>query len=239
MVAITSGGMLGEICEVNQIPMATLPEGWQPRAAIGYSFIPLVMFLEKIGLAKDVTKELEIVVDSLQKFRDGYIEDAPTEHNPAKKLAEKILGRIPIIYSGPTLMDAVAVRIKGQFCENGKNLAFANHFAEFNHNELVGWSKTIEPFKDKLLVIMLRDAGDHPQIRKRMNIVKDYIKGLDVELVEIHSKGAVRLERMFSLIQIGDFTSYYLAVLNEVDPTPVDVIQDLKNALEMDKVMPA
>ena len=237
MVAISSGGLLREICELNQIPMATLPEGWQPRAAIGYSFIPLVMFLEKIGLAKDVAKELETVVDSLQKFRDGYIEDQPTEQNPAKKLAQKIHGRIPIIYSGPTLMDAVAVRIKGQFCENGKNLAFANHFAEFNHNELVGWSKTIEPFKDKLLVIILRDAGDHPQIRKRMNIVKDIIQNLEVELVEIHSKGAVRLERMFSLIQIGDFTSYYLAVLNEVDPTPVDVIQDLKNALEMDKVM--
>lgn len=237
MVAISTGGLLGEICEVNQIPMATLPEGWQPRAAIGYTFIPLVMFLEKIGLAKDVAKELETVVDSLQKFRDGYIEDQPVEQNPTKKLAEKIHGRIPIIYSGPTLMDAVAVRFKGQLCENGKNLAFANHFAEFNHNELVGWSKTIEPFKDKLIVIMLRDAGDHPQIRKRMNIVKDIIQNLEVELVEVHSKGAVRLERMFSLIQIGDFTSYYLAVLNEVDPTPVDVINDLKNALEMDKVM--
>jgi glucose/mannose-6-phosphate isomerase len=237
MVAISSGGMLGEICELNQIPIAILPEGWQPRAAIGYSFIPLVMFLEKIGLAKDVAKELEIVVDSLQKFRDGYIEDSPTEQNPAKKLAIKIHGRIPIIYSGPTLMDAVAVRIKGQICENSKNLAFANHFAEFNHNELVGWSKTIEPFKDKLVVIMLRDAGDHPQIRKRMNIVKDIIKNLDVELVEVHSKGAVRLERMFSLIQIGDFASYYLAVLNEVDPTPVDAIEDLKNALELDKAM--
>ena len=237
MVAISSGGMLGEICELNQIPMATLPEGWQPRAAIGYSFIPLVMFLEKIGLAKDVAKELEIVVDSLQKFRDGYIEDSPTEQNPAKKLAQKIHGRIPIIYSGPTLMDAVAVRFKGQICENGKNLAFANHFAEFNHNELVGWSKTIEPFKDKLVVIILRDAGDHPQIRKRMNIVKEIIKNLDVELVEVHSKGAVRLERMFSLIQIGDFASYYLAVLNEVDPTPVDAIDDLKNALELDKAM--
>ncbi|MDH3890502.1 MAG: bifunctional phosphoglucose/phosphomannose isomerase [candidate division Zixibacteria bacterium] len=237
MVAISTGGLLGEICELNQIPLATLPEGLQPRAAIGYSFIPLVMFLEKIGLAKDVAKELETVVDSLQKFRDGYIEDQPVEQNPAKKLAQKAHGRIPIVYSGPTLMDAVAVRFKGQLCENGKNLAFANHFAEFNHNELVGWSKTIEPFKDKLLVIMLRDAGDHPQIRKRMNIVKEHIQSLDVELVEVHSKGAVRLERMFSLIQIGDFTSYYLAVLNEVDPTPVEVIQDLKNALEMDKVM--
>ena len=237
MVAISTGGMLGDICELNQIPMAKLPEGWQPRAALGYSFIPLVMFLEKIGLAKDVSKELETVVASLQKFRDGYIEDQPSEQNPAKNLALKIHGRIAIIYSGPTLMDAVAIRFKGQLCENGKNLAFANHFAEFNHNELVGWSKTIEPFKDKLLVIILRDAGDHPQIRQRMNIVKDIIQNLDVEVMEVHSKGAVRLERMFSLIQIADFTSYYLAVLNEVDPTPVEVIEQLKAQLEDKKAM--
>ena len=237
MAAISTGGLLGDICELNQIPMAKLPEGWQPRAALGYSFIPLVMFLEKIGLAKDVSKELETVVASLQKFRDGYIEDQPSEQNPAKNLALKIHGRIPIIYSGPTLMDAVAVRFKGQLCENGKNLAFANHFAEFNHNELVGWSKTIEPFKDKLIVIILRDAGDHPQIRQRMNIVKDIIQNLDVEVMEVHSKGAVRLERMFSLIQIADFTSYYLAVLNEVDPTPVEVIEELKAQLEEKKAI--
>jgi glucose/mannose-6-phosphate isomerase len=239
LVAISTGGLLADICELNQIPMATLPEGWQPRAALGYSFIPLVMFLEKIGLAKDVGKELETVVASLQKFREGYIEDQPAAENPAKNLAHKIHGRIPIIYSGPTLMDAVAVRLKGQFCENGKNLAFCNHFAEFNHNELVGWSKTIEPFKDKLLVVILRDAGDHPQIRQRMNIVKEIIQSLDVEVMEVHSKGAVRLERMFSLIQIGDFTSYYLAVLNDVDPTQVEVIEELKSQLGEKKALAA
>ena len=239
MVAISTGGLLADICELNQIPMAKLPEGWQPRAALGYSFVPLVMFLEKIGLAKDVSKELETVVASLQKFRDNYIEDQPSEQNPAKNLALKIHGRIPIIYSGPTLMDAVAIRFKGQLCENGKNLAFCNYFAEFNHNELVGWSKTIEPFKDKLLVIILRDAGDHPQIRQRMNIVKEIIQNLDVEVMEVHSKGAVRLERMFSLIQVGDFTSYYLAVLNEVDPTPVEVIEELKARLGEKKAVAA
>jgi len=232
IAALSTGGLLKDVSELNAIPLAVLPTGLQPRAALGYSLVPLLVFFEKIGLIKNVAKEIKEIIDKLQVYREKYIEDNPTLHNPAKNIAEKIHGRMPIIYSGPTYTDTVAVRWKGQICENAKNLAFANHFPEFNHNELVGWSDTVQRHNEHLIVIMLRDADDHPQVRKRMNIVKELIEKQSVDVIEVHSRGERPLERILSLIQLGDFVSYYLAVLNRVDPTPVDVIESLKNALK-------
>ena len=231
IAGISTGGMLKEVAELNEIPLAIIPAGLQPRAALGYSFVPLLVFLDKIGLAKNAAKQVEIVADEVSQYREKYIEDSPLDQNPAKKLAEQIHGRMPIIYSGPTLTDAVGIRWKGQICENSKNLAFANQFAEFNHNELVGWSPTVEKHKDSLLVIVLRDREDHEQVAKRMDIVKGLIEKLGIEVIEVHSEGSSSLSRMFGLIQLGDFVSYYLAVLNEMDPSPVKVIEELKNKL--------
>lgn len=235
IAAISTGGMMQDVCKFNEIPIAILPEGLQPRAALGYSFIPLLLFLEKIGLVKDAEAEAKALIDFLQKSRESFIEDVPDDKNQAKQLAEKIQGKIPIIYSGPTLTDTVGIRWKGQLCENSKNMAFANQFAEFNHNELVGWHELIDPYKDKLIVIQLRDKDDHAGITKRMNIVQSIIEELGVEVVNIKAKGNSELERIFSLIQYGDFVSYYLAVLNGVDPSPVEVIQKLKKMLSDNK----
>ena len=231
LATITTGGMLADVAKLNESPMAKLPTGFQPRAALGYSIVPMLIFFEKIGLVKDMIKEVEHTITALQEYREKYIEDNDTNTNPAKLLAEKLRGKIPIIYSGPTVTDAVALRWKGQFCENSKRLAYTNQFAELNHNELVAWSDNVDVHRDHLVVVLLRDMNDHPQIRARMNIVKDIILQHEVEVIDIHSRGEGLLERILSLIQLGDFTSYYLAILNKVDPTPVAVIEALKQAL--------
>lgn len=231
LTAISTGGMLNDVATLNEIPIAILPGGMQPRAALGYSIVLLLVFLERIGLVSGVTDEIKKVAQRLKTYRDNYIEDSDVEKNMAKKLARRFQGKIPIIYSGPTLTDAVAMRWKGQFCENSKVLAFSNQFSEFNHNELVGWSESVRPLAEHLIAIVLRDPDDHPQIKARMDFVKGVIENLDVEVVEIYSRGDFPLERMFSLIQLGDFVSYYLATVNGVDPTPVTVIEKLKESL--------
>ena len=236
IAALSTGGILEDVCKLNDIPLLILPGGLQPRAAIGYSFVPLLIFFEKIGLTKGATKDVTAVVSKLEKLREKYIEDNGTLSNPAKRIATLMAGRIPIIYGGPSLTDIVALRWKGQLCENSKVLAFSNVFPEMNHNELVGWSDIVKQHEEKFLVVFLRDAEDHPKIRRRMNIVKDLISKLEVEVVDLHSMGDSRLERIFSLIQMGDFISYYLAVLNQVDPTPVEVIESLKQRLVETKV---
>ncbi|HOD66201.1 MAG TPA: bifunctional phosphoglucose/phosphomannose isomerase [candidate division Zixibacteria bacterium] len=231
LAAIATGGLLEEVAQLNDIPLAKLPGGLQPRAALGYLFVMTMMFLEQVGHAKGFSKELEKVIPQLQKHREKYIEDNSTTINPAKNLAQKLHKKIVIVYSGPTLTDAVGRRWKAQLCENAKTLAFANQFPEFNHNELVGWSPSIEELASHLAVVILRDLGDHPQVRQRMNIVGELIRSRGVEAIDVHSRGETELERMLSLVQFGDFVSYYLAILNEVDPTPVKIIDALKKAL--------
>lgn len=231
MAAFSTGGMLGDICKLNDVPMAQLPSGLPPRAAIGYSFALMMYFLETIGLAKGTVDEIKEMLPNLGHYREAYIEDNPTESNPAKLLASKIHGRIPIVYSGPAVTDAVGLRFRGQIAENGKNLVFGNQFPEFNHNELVGYCEVAKQHAERLLVILLRDAEDHPQVRTRMNVVKEIIDKAGIEIYEVHTKGKSRMERMFSAIQMADFTSYYLAVINEVDPEPVEAIEWLKKEL--------
>ncbi|MDZ4723857.1 MAG: bifunctional phosphoglucose/phosphomannose isomerase [candidate division Zixibacteria bacterium] len=231
MVAITTGGLLEDVAKLNDIPYIKIPGGLQPRAALGYSFVPLLLFFEKIGLVKGLSAQLTAAIARIQKTREQFIEDLPTEKNPAKRLAAQIIGKIPVVYAGPTLSDVVAVRWKGQLCENGKNLAFANTYPEFNHNELVGWSETIASHKEHLIVIQLRDSDDHPKVSRRMDTVRGIIEKQGIKVVEFQSVGSNSLERMLSLIQMGDFVSYYLAILNGVDPTPVEAIETLKKEL--------
>jgi len=231
IAALSTGGLLKDVADLNDIPLVLLPPGLQPRAALGYSFVPILVFLEKIGLIKGVQKDVEIAIRRLKELREKYIEDTPVLSNPAKRMAQRMHGKIAVIYGGPGWTGVVALRWKGQICENSKNMAFSNLFPEACHNELVGWSDPIKAHAAHLMVVMLRDMDDHAKVRKRMNIVKDVIERLEIEVVDVHSMGDNSLERMFSLIQLGDFTSYYLAILNGVDPTPVALIESLKKAL--------
>jgi glucose/mannose-6-phosphate isomerase len=232
MIAVlTTGGLLEEVARLNEIPMLVLPGGLQPRAAIGFSFVPLVMFLEKVKLIKDAESRVKTAIAALQSWRDRMVEDQPDSANPAKQLAQLLHGRIPIIYGGPRLTDMVAMRWKTQICENAKMLAFSNVYPEFNHNEICGWSKLTQDQKDSLIVINLRSADDHDRIAARMDAVKRLIEEQDVMVIDLWAAGETRLERMFNLIQMGDFVSYYLAILNELDPTPVDAIENLKKEL--------
>ncbi len=230
IACITTGGELGRLAQENEFLMAQLPKGYPPRAALGFSFVPLLFLLSKLSFAPAVENDITGLIKELKSFRDSYSIDTDFDKNLAKSLAAKLYGKIPIIYTGPELIDAIGTRWKGQICENGKCLAFNNQFPEFNHNELVGWN-VIDPYRDKIIVIYLKDTDDHDRVMKRMSIVKKIIKEQKVEVVEVESRGTSPLVRMFSLIQTGDFASFYLAILNNIDPTPVKVIDSLKDEL--------
>jgi glucose/mannose-6-phosphate isomerase len=104
-------------------------------------------------------------------------------------------------------------------------MAFYNVFSEMNHNEITAY----ELIPDNMSAIMLRDDKDNERIKKRMDICKDLMKKIDV--VEVSAKGKSLLARMLYLTLIGDWASYFAAINNEVDPTPVDIIESLKKKL--------
>jgi glucose/mannose-6-phosphate isomerase len=138
--------------------------------------------------------------------------------------------KMPVIYSSLGHMDAVVTRWRGQLAENAKTIASTNLFPEMTHNEIVGWEHPEKVLKN-LAVIMLRDRGDNMRIAKRMDIVKKVVGACGVKVIEVNSRGNGLLARIFSLIYIGDYVSFYLAILNKCDPTPVDRIAYLKKEM--------
>ncbi|MCK4427988.1 MAG: bifunctional phosphoglucose/phosphomannose isomerase [candidate division Zixibacteria bacterium] len=234
ILTISSGGKVKEKPLQYKITYVNIPKGFQPRAALGYSFVPILVMLERLGFVRGEKDQIKGTKEFLSSNRSKYRMELPVEESFAKRIALELHKKLPIIYAATDHFDAVSTRWKGQICENAKMLAFNNLFPEFNHNELVGW-KILSGYRDDLIVVILKDEDDHPRIKTRMEIVKGIIEKEGVKAVVVESRGETLLSRMFSLIQLGDFVSFYLAILNKEDPTPVKVIDFLKNELAKEK----
>jgi glucose/mannose-6-phosphate isomerase len=153
----------------------------------------------------------------------------PLRENPAKKLAVSLYGKIAVLY-GAGLLAPVARRWKGQFNENSKTWAFYEAFPELNHNAVVGYEFPRE-MAGKLSVVLLRSSDLHPRILARYRITDELLGKSGVEHQIVDSEGESPLCQMMSMVFLGDWTSYYLAMLNTTDPTPVKTIGHLKKRL--------
>ena len=215
IVAVTSGGELSTKAK----KIIKIPRGLQPRAALGYTFFPVLGVLVNSGIVEVKNSEINEMLDILSKTDEFK--------SFGEKLAKKIQNRTPIIYASE-LLSAVAYRWKTQFNENSKVAAFHHSFSEMNHNEIAGYQNIN---KNDFIAIFIRDKNDNERIKKRMDITKEIISTrIDVE--EVFTRGEYLLSRIFSGIYYGDFASYYLALANRIDPTPVTVIENLKNKLK-------
>jgi glucose/mannose-6-phosphate isomerase len=231
IIAISSGGKIQEYARADNITFIQIPKGFPPRCALGYlSIVPLAV-LAKLGLVSDPKPMVDETVRMLEGLRDKELSPAVAQKkNIAKSLASKLLNKLGVVYSGSVHFDVCAVRLRGQIAENSKALSWSHFFPEMNHNEIVGWKNPRKLFKN-ILVLMLRDSKMHPRVAKRMDISAEMIKKEGVELIEVWSRSECLLSRIFSLIYIGDFISYYLAILYGIDPTPVESVTYLKNKL--------
>lgn len=229
IICLTSGGKLREIAESNKYPLYLIPAGYQPRAALAYLLVPLLLSLERLGLISGIKENLEESIALLQRLKNAYGMDASLRANPAKQLAKKLCGRLPLVFAtGETR--AAGLRLKTQFNENSKVTALFNLFPELNHNEIVNLS-TLKREEHQFSLILLRDEGDSERNKKRMDITKSLIGNQLGGVNEVSSQGKSHLARLLSLIYFGDFVSVYLAVLRGVDPSQVDVISRLKKEL--------
>lgn len=229
ILCVSSDGITEQLARRAGSPFIKVPGGLPPRAALGYSFFPLLLALARLKLIKSKQKEITETVALLDANaqRSAGLDPAT---NPALALAQKLHHRIPICYSSNERFDAVNTRWRGQIAENAKALAFGNVLPEMNHNELVGW-KVLENEMREMVVVFLRDAGDHKRVQMRMELTKEIIGRYTEHVEEVWSEGRSVLTRMFSLIQMGDWVSFYLAILHGEDPTPVAVIDYLKQSL--------
>ncbi len=215
IIAVTSGGQLATMAKKT----VKIPAGLQPRAALGYLFLPVLGVLVNSGIVKENSSDVNEMLDILSKTNDFK--------TFGEKLAKQIGNKTPLVYASESI-GAVAYRWKTQLNENSKTAAFTHVFSEMNHNEIVGYQTM---GKEKFISIFIRDNFDNDTIKKRMDITKEIISQR-VDVAEAYTKGNSLLSRLFSGIYYGDFVSYYLAIQNKIDPTPVTVIENLKKRLK-------
>ncbi len=230
IIALTSGGKLAVLSQENNFPVIKVPAGIQPRAAISYLFFPILKALERLGLIKEKSSEIDETISILQDLSREYCAKSPSENNLAKKVALSLYLHLPLIYGSEGLLEAVAMRWKTQINENSKWPCFWNVFPELDHNEIVGY-EIENNINRQVKIIYLQDKEGLLRVEKRQKITRKIIQGKVAEFIVCPTKGKGKMSRMFSLIFLGDLASYYLAILNQVDPSPVACIEDLKKEL--------
>ena len=230
VLAITSGGELKKKATSKNWNLINIPGGLPPREALGYSFFPLYHTLGRIGLLSDYkpnTKKIAAFVHDIAIRNDHATSDG---HVFSEELAKTIKGKIPLIYSTVPYLNTISRRWQNQFHENSKSMAFANVIPEMNHNEIVGWEQDTDLLKN-LVVIFLENEDPHPRVKKRIELTKKIIQKKGAQVVELYTQGKTRLEKIFSLIVLGDWVSYYLAIYYKKDPVAIKNIDYLKGEL--------
>ena len=207
---ITTGGKLKKLAEENNLHITEIDKGHQPRAAL-----PLLLkaLIYRVGIPN-----LEEQISEVNNLKLPITD--------SKNIASRLKGTNPCIYSSG-LMNPVAYRWRCQIEENAKQLAFNHQIPEMNHNEIVGWTLP----NNQMSVILIREANEKEQIKNRFESTKS-VAWDGVEVIECVAEGKTPLAKIISMIILGDLVSIELAKLNGVDPTPVDVIENLKKELD-------
>lgn len=230
IIVVSSGGKLSSLAREDGNMVAELPGGLSPRAATGYLFSPLALILEQLGLVKGASADLMETVQVLTDLREEINPVVDSAHNIARQLAGEMKGRIPVIWGSSSHSEVAALRWKAQINENAKAPAYYNIFPELNHNEMVGFEAPADLIS-QLMIIILRDPGDHERVKKRIEISKEVIRPRVAKVMEVEARGQSFLARFYSLAYIGDYASFYLAQEYGINPTPVQVIDFLKAEL--------
>ncbi len=228
-LAVTTGGRLKTLAKNAKVPIFAIDHISQPRAALGYSFISLIAFLQTLDFLEDKAAEVEAMIQSLETLLGELRESVPTSSNQAKQLATRLHGKIAVIY-GAGILTEVSRRWKTQINENSKTWAFHETIPELNHNAVVGYQFPRE-LASKIYVVLLRCPSLHPRTLARYQVTSELLEQNGISHQIIDTQAEHKLSQMMSLIFFGDWVSYYLAILNETDPTPVKAIDYLKKRL--------
>jgi len=220
-VAISTGGKIEKICENHNIALAKIPSGIQPRSATGYLFSVLSTILTNCGVIDDISEDILNTAEELEK-RNSELE------KEGKILAKKMAGKIPIVYASNNFK--VAARIwKIKFNENSKIPAFHNYFPELNHNEMVGF--TDKKMVGEFHIVIIKDKQDHARTQKRMDLTSSILKKQGIKTSFIETVDGSMILKLFEVLLLGDWVSYYIAINNNIDPTPVEMVEDFKMML--------
>jgi glucose/mannose-6-phosphate isomerase len=227
LAAITAGGRLGALASRRGLPVVALPPGLIPRLALGHLFFGLLTVLRAADLTVVKEGEVDEALGVLNVLASELRAERPATANEAKRLALAIGPRLPVIYGGP-VTGAVAYRWKTDLEENAKAFAASGALPEMNHNEIEAWAG---PIARQMQLVLLRDPAETPEIARRFVLLRELIGAAAGGTSEAWARGASSLARLLSLVALGQWTSYYLAMLRGVDPWLVPTLDALKARL--------
>ncbi len=226
-IVATTGGRLAAGARAEGVPVIPLPGGFQPRAAVGYAVVVALEVAALAGVGEPLHTEIDVAAEHAAKLVAEWGPDAP-EDSLAKSLARSLSGTVPLI-AGAGLTTAIAYRWKCQINENANSPAFAAELPELDHNEIVGWEHAAEV--GRFSAVFLDDSDLHPRVRARIALTMEIIGDQAASLHRVESLGGTRMERLVSLVLLGDLVSTYMAVLAGRDPAAIEPIARLKTAL--------
>jgi len=228
-LVITTGGRLGYLAEQQGIPVLLMDYQSPPRAAFPHSFTSLLGILVRLGLLSDRSADWQEALLILDRLSAELIETTPLVSNRAKQLATRMQGSLAVIY-GAELLSGVARRWKTQLNENSKTWAFCELFPELNHNAAVGYELPSWA-KEKVFVVLLCSPSLHPRNILRYEATAELLTRAGINCEMVNPQGESPLAQVMSLVLLGDYLSFYLAILNRTDPTPIDSIDFVKSYL--------
>jgi glucose/mannose-6-phosphate isomerase len=201
-----------------------IPGGFQPRAAIGYALVSALEAAFLGGAAPSVRAEIEAAASLASALVEEWGPDA-AEDSEAKSLARALQGTVPVI-AGAELAAAAAYRWKCQFNENADLPAFASVLPENNHNEIVGWNAA--GALGKFAYVSLEDPSAHPRNALRASLTAEIAAAGASPVLRVNARGETPVERLVSLVLLGDLVSLYTAVLRGADPIDIPALDGLK-----------
>ncbi len=229
VAVIAAGGQLAKIARDKQHTFFEIPGGIQPRMSSFYFLVALVQLLEPLGLVPaGKLAELQDSGDWLKSQITTWGAAVSTKQNTAKQLALELIGKSIVVYSGPKLFPA-ANKFKICLNENAKNVAWVNQYPEFNHNEFIGWSS--HPVQKPYAVVEIRSNLEHVRVQKRFVVSERLLSGKRPAPEVIVPLGESHLQQLLWTSNFCDFVSVYVALLNGINPTPVDLVEKLKELL--------
>jgi len=229
LLAVTTGGELARRARERCVPLYVYEYETQPRAAVGYSLLSLLGIVQHLGFVSDKSSDVAEACDVMKHWQAEIEPAVPSSANAAKSLARELYARLPVVYGAEHLSE-VARRWKGQFNENAKSWAVFDVVPELTHNTVAGYSCPTS-LRGEVFVVVLVAASNHPRVRRRLDIVCELLRRNGLAYRAVQARGQSKLAQVLSSVHMGDYVSYYLAMLYNADPWEIGNIDWVKERL--------
>lgn len=223
VVVLSTGGQLADLGQKHGHSCWLFDHSWISRQAAGFPFCFLIAGLYRMGLIPNPLPDLRDTLHAVRNQQTNLIPEVPVQFNPAKRLAGQMMGRWALVLAAD-LLEPVARRWKNQINEHAKTWAQFEPLPEADHNSLAGLVRP-EGALLQMMALFLSAPSNHPRSQLRLELTRQMFltQGINTDL--LFAKGESSMAHIWSLVVLGDYTSYYLAAACGEDPALADALE--------------